>query len=132
MPRPEKPVDAADGPVAAFAVQLRATRRAAGLTYRQMSKQVHYSVPTLSSAAAGRELPSWAVTWAYVSACGIPENQKEVWEGRWREAHAGTQRPARTIPMPRLHGQSNRQQNLDAPAMPQQDHPTAARSRGEP
>ncbi len=83
MGRPERPVDHRNGPVAAFAVDLRARRNAAGLTYRQMAKLVHFSVPTLSSAAAGREPPTWMVLSAYLAACGVDDAELATWRSRW-------------------------------------------------
>ncbi|MGW2640135.1 nSTAND1 domain-containing NTPase [Streptomyces sp. NPDC001348] len=46
-----------------------------------MAQNTDYSVATLSRAAAGDQLPSLAVTLAYVRACGA---DPEEWEQRWR------------------------------------------------
>lgn len=82
--RPEKPVDPPEGPVAEFALQLRARRRDAGLTYWQMTRRAHYSVPALSLAASGRQRPSWEVTKAYLLACNTPHDQIDgAWRKRW-------------------------------------------------
>ncbi|AOR37577.1 hypothetical protein BFF78_37655 [Streptomyces fodineus] len=66
-----------------FAYELRKLRQeAGGLTYREMALRAHYSVTTLSQAAAGEQLPSLGVTLAYVRAC---DGDAEEWERRWRE-----------------------------------------------
>ncbi|GAA3774645.1 helix-turn-helix domain-containing protein [Streptomyces phyllanthi] len=84
MGRRETPLDPAAGPVQRFAYELRKLRQEAdGLTYREMARRAHYSVTTLSQAAAGEQLPSLAVTLAYVKACG---GAPEEWERRWHEA----------------------------------------------
>ncbi|MFI7544898.1 hypothetical protein [Actinoplanes sp. NPDC049599] len=75
-------MDPSAGAVQAFAYDLRKLRREAGdLTYRVMAARVHYSVTTLSQAAAGERMPSLAVTLAYVAACG---GDAAEWERRWR------------------------------------------------
>ncbi|MFE7121391.1 helix-turn-helix domain-containing protein, partial [Streptomyces sp. NPDC057654] len=80
MPRRERPLDAGDTPALRFAADLRRLRRKAGNpTYRQLSERAHYSIATLSSAAAGRSLPSRTVTLAYVRAC---EGNVTEWERR--------------------------------------------------
>ncbi|WP_308427912.1 nSTAND1 domain-containing NTPase [Streptomyces roseolilacinus] len=64
-----------------FAHELRELRReAGGPTYREMARRAHYSVTSLSRAAAGEVLPSLAVVSAYVEACG---GDREEWERRW-------------------------------------------------
>src|SRR5438132_165283 len=65
MPRPERPLDPADGPVSDFAAQLRELRQAAGNPgYRRLAQRAHYSAATLAAAASGRRLPSLEVTLA--------------------------------------------------------------------
>lgn len=84
MGRRETPVDPNAGPVQRFAFELRKLRHeAGGLTYREMARRAHYSVTALSQAAAGEQLPSLAVTVAYVKACG---GDPKEWERRWAEA----------------------------------------------
>ncbi|MFJ4713488.1 helix-turn-helix domain-containing protein [Streptomyces sp. NPDC088785] len=84
MGRREAPLDPAEGPVQRFADELRKLRReTGGLTYREMARRAHYSVTSLSQAAAGEQMPSLAVSLAYVAACG---GDVAEWEGRWREA----------------------------------------------
>ncbi|OEU90822.1 hypothetical protein DB35_04575 [Streptomyces abyssalis] len=77
-------MDPEAGPVPRFAAGLRALRESAGRpTYRAMAGQARYGVTTLSQAAAGKQLPTRAVTLAYVKACG---GDLIEWERRWREA----------------------------------------------
>ncbi|MGI5340821.1 XRE family transcriptional regulator [Streptomyces sp. CA-181903] len=81
MPRPERLLDPAAGPLEAFAHDLRALRRQAGNpSYRTMAKTAHYSVATLSEAARGLHKPSLKVTLAYVTACG---GDPDLWARRW-------------------------------------------------
>ncbi|MFI6094688.1 helix-turn-helix domain-containing protein [Lentzea sp. NPDC051213] len=83
MPRRERPLGPEDTPLIRFAADLRRLRQEAGSpTYRELGKLAHYSVTTLSEAAAGRELPSLAVTLAYVTACG---GDVDEWRSRWEE-----------------------------------------------
>ena len=71
MGRKERTLDHADGPLAEFAVSLRRLRRSAGSpSYRTLAERTHFSVATLSRAAAGNTLPSAEVTQAFVVACG--------------------------------------------------------------
>ncbi|MEU6224783.1 helix-turn-helix domain-containing protein [Streptomyces sp. NPDC047042] len=82
MPRGERPLDPDGGPLSEFAARLRKLRDQAGRpTYRDLARDAHYSIATLSSAAAGRQLPSLAVTLAYVRACGGDERE---WKLIWR------------------------------------------------
>ncbi|MFE9703308.1 helix-turn-helix domain-containing protein [Streptomyces sp. NPDC005930] len=86
MPRKESPLPLDDGPVVQFAAELRELRRAAGgPSYRDLAARAHYSVATLSSAAAGRRLPSLEVTRGYVGACG---GDVERWEALWHTTAA--------------------------------------------
>ncbi|MFJ8076754.1 WD40 repeat domain-containing protein [Streptomyces sp. NPDC096176] len=84
--RTEGELDPEAGPVPRFAAALRALRESAGKpTYRAMAQRAQYGVTTLSQAAAGKHLPTRAVTLAYVKACG---GDVIEWERRWREASA--------------------------------------------
>ncbi|MFE2252834.1 helix-turn-helix domain-containing protein, partial [Streptomyces lavendulae] len=81
MARKERPLDGGDGPLLEFATALRRLRHEAGSPpYRDLSARAHYSVATLSGAAAGRRLPSLDVTLSYVRACGGDPGE---WERRW-------------------------------------------------
>ncbi len=78
----------------ALAYDLRQLRRAAGgPSYRQLSRQAHYSVTALSETAEGEVLPTLEVTLAYVTAC---EGDRDEWGARWRtvaqQLTAGDQR----------------------------------------
>ncbi|MEU3827063.1 XRE family transcriptional regulator [Streptomyces sp. NPDC029080] len=87
MPRKESPLPDGDDPVVRFAAGLRELRRTAGgPSYRDLAARAHYSVATLSSAAAGRRLPSLEVTRGYVRAC---EGDVEQWEALWHTTTAG-------------------------------------------
>jgi hypothetical protein len=84
--------DAAALPVAGFAARLRELRERAGRpSYRQLAQVTHYSHTVLSQAAAGRSLPSLAVTQAFVRACG---GDVDEWSARWREAERAVRQPA--------------------------------------
>ncbi|MEU0569243.1 AAA family ATPase [Nonomuraea sp. NPDC005983] len=86
MGRRERPVDPADGPMAAFAVELRKLRQeSGGPSYRAMAARVPCSAATLAKAAAGDLLPTLPVTLAYVQAC---DGDVEWWRTRWEEALA--------------------------------------------
>ncbi|MFG2346695.1 nSTAND1 domain-containing NTPase [Streptomyces phaeochromogenes] len=86
MARAERPLDAGDGELLQFAADLRQLRKkAGGPTYRELAALAHYSVATLSQAAAGRRLPSLSVTVAYVEACG---GDVREWERRWHTVAA--------------------------------------------
>jgi hypothetical protein len=79
-------LDIDSGPVARFAADLRELRRGAGgLPYRSMATSANFAASVLSEAAAGRKLPSLAITLAYVRACGGDEDE---WRGRWQKVAA--------------------------------------------
>ncbi|HEX6356238.1 helix-turn-helix domain-containing protein [Actinophytocola sp.] len=93
MPRPERPVDPAEGAIQEFAVTLRELReRAGGPTYRSLADRTGLSVSTLADAAGGRRLPTLAVAVAYAVACGGDEHE---WAARWRAVAAGQASPER-------------------------------------
>ena len=86
MPRGERPLDAGDTALLRFAGELRRLRDKAGRpTYRELARRAHYSAASLSDAAAGRRLPSLAITLAYVRAC---EGDAGEWERHWQETAA--------------------------------------------
>lgn len=88
MGRPERGLDAIDGPVESFVAELRDLRRTAGNpSYRELAKRAHYAPTTFSSAVSGYRLPTLDVTLAFVSAC---EGDVSRWEERWREADSQT------------------------------------------
>jgi WD40 repeat protein len=80
MPRPEQPIEGTDA-LAGLASGLRKLRQEAGSPpYRALARRAHFSSTTLAEAAAGRRLPTLAVTLAYVQACG---GDAAEWTGRW-------------------------------------------------
>ncbi|MDH6135612.1 hypothetical protein P3T37_005028 [Kitasatospora sp. MAA4] len=83
MARRPRPIDPTDGPLPAFAYDLRTVREEAGNpTYRALAGLAGFSATTLSDAAGGVRQPSLEVTLAYVGACG---GDVTLWESRWRE-----------------------------------------------
>jgi WD40 repeat protein len=96
VPRRERPLDVEDGPLLEFATRLRALREQAGRpTYRDLARRAHYSIATLSGAAGGRQLPTLAVTLAYVRACGGDEREWErIWHRTAAACAAGAAGPA--------------------------------------
>ncbi|MEU4218484.1 hypothetical protein [Actinoplanes sp. NPDC026623] len=100
MGRPERPIDPEAGPLPRFAFDLRHLREKAGSpSYRQLARQAHYSATALSEAAGALQLPSLAVTLAYVRACdGDPVER----ERRWREVAAAHEDGCEDRPSPYL------------------------------
>ncbi len=79
-----------------FAVELRELRRGAGGPgYRELARRAHYSPTTLAQAARGEQLPTLAVTLAYVRACG---GDAAEWETRWHAAAAAVGLPGEPLP----------------------------------
>lgn len=70
----------------AFAAALQRVRRQAGLSYRQLADRAHYSHPHLVRATNGKHLPTWDVTAAFLTGCGVPTDLMPVWRRRWEEA----------------------------------------------
>jgi hypothetical protein len=102
MGRPERPLDATNGPIAAFAHDLRVLRsRAGNPSYRELARTALFAPSVLSSAASGHRLPTLAVTLAFVSACG---GDRAAWERRWRTiaGQAGIAAEARDERVPSL------------------------------
>ncbi|WP_307806406.1 helix-turn-helix domain-containing protein [Streptomyces sp. FH025] len=92
MGRQEQPLDAGDGPLAHFALDLRELRRRAGSPpYRRLAARTNYSASTLAEAAAGRRLPSDGVLAAFVAACG---GDPVEWEHRRVRTHQLITRPS--------------------------------------
>jgi hypothetical protein len=74
-----------DGPLYDFAQGLRDLRAQApgAPTYRELARRANYAASVLSTAAAGRSLPTLEVTLAYVRACGAEPEEAELWRERW-------------------------------------------------
>src|SRR3954447_8267661 len=84
--RRERAVDPLEGPLQAFAYDLRKVRADAGNpTYRALAKSAGYSAATLSEAAGGTRKPTLDVVLAYVGAC---RGDVELWSRRWHELEA--------------------------------------------
>jgi hypothetical protein len=84
--RVQRRPDPSAGPVAWFAYELQLLREKAGSPdYRSMAAQAHCAASTLSTAAAGRRVPTWETTRAFIRVCGGDEAE---WRSRW-EAVAG-------------------------------------------
>ncbi|WOP38585.1 protein kinase [Streptomyces sp. Li-HN-5-13] len=81
MARREAPIP--EGPLHDFAQGLRDLRASAPgkPTYRELERRARYSHSALSDAAAGRRLPTWPLTQAYVKACG---GDVDEWRQRWQ------------------------------------------------
>ena len=91
MPRPQRPLDPSDGPVAAFATELRALRARAGdPKFATMARRSGRSKTALSEAVGGRHLPRWETVVGFVEACS---EDPETWRARWdgvRATSSGT------------------------------------------
>jgi transcriptional regulator with XRE-family HTH domain len=72
--------------VEAFAAALQRVRRQAGLTYRDLADRAHYSHAHLVRAAGGKQLPTWDVTAAFLTGCGVPSDLMPVWRRHWETA----------------------------------------------
>lgn len=84
MGRPERPIDPAASPVAAFATELRKLRDVSGRpSYRELAGRANFSAAVLAEAAGGRSFPTLGVVRAYARACGADVGE---WEQRWQRA----------------------------------------------
>lgn len=100
MPRPERPLDPAAGPIQAFAADLRKLRQEAGNPkYLQMQRLTGRSRTSLAEAAGGDHLATWETVEAYVRACG---GDLADWERRWMHVHdtVRAKREAHGTPQP--------------------------------
>lgn len=104
MARAEKPIPQT-GKLADLATSLRELRRRRGLTYRQIASKANYSPAALSTAASGRELPSWPVTEAYARACGTAGAQLRGLRELWQQAADEAAQTVAAPPVPAVrHG----------------------------
>ncbi len=70
----------------ALAARLRELRRLAGNPgYRELARRSGFSLAALANAAGGRQMPSLAVTMAFVRACG---GDPVEWQTHWQQAAA--------------------------------------------
>lgn len=76
-------------PIGRFAADLQALKVKSGLTLAVISSRSDISVPTLSKAFNGRNLPSWQTVSGIVEACGGSIRQ---WRGRYETCGAATAR----------------------------------------
>lgn len=133
MGRKQRTLDPGAGPVAEFALQLRALRERAGTpTFATMSRRAHRSVSVLSEAAGGVEFPTWPTVLAFVQACG--EADTDAWLERWERVRSALaenpgpppssdrSHPSRPIPAGTLGG-------TPAPAVPAAPQPRSLRWR---
>ncbi|MFD5420925.1 hypothetical protein ACFWJT_23215 [Streptomyces sp. NPDC127069] len=116
MPRQPSPISPDASPeLRELASAMRDLKDSAGLTFSALTERVHYSTAALSGAVSGKKLPTWEVTWAFISGCD-PEADEQVWKQRWLAAEEGeirrneaeatdeeatTRRPAGAVPRPR-------------------------------
>lgn len=85
MGRPEKPVDPsvpALCALGALAEHLRAMRRDADLTYRQLAERTNYSLAQLKRAASGVPLPAYKLMLSYATGCSLER------KGEWARMQA--------------------------------------------
>jgi transcriptional regulator with XRE-family HTH domain len=75
--------------VETFAIALQRVRRHAGLSYRELAARAHYSHPHLIRATSGKQLPTWDVTAAFLTGCGVPAELLPVWHRRWDDVNRG-------------------------------------------
>ena len=77
--------------VVAFAGALQRVRHQAGLTYRELADHAHYSHAHLVRATSGKQVPSWDVTTAFLTGCGVPAELLPVWRRHWESASRESQ-----------------------------------------
>ncbi|MFF0561937.1 helix-turn-helix domain-containing protein [Streptomyces sp. NPDC004266] len=86
MPRTDAPIHPEATPqLERLASSLRQVKETSGLSYRALGNTAHYSAASLSQAASGRKLPTWAITWAYVRTCD-PDADRDYWHSLWESA----------------------------------------------
>lgn len=94
MPRPQRPLDPSDGPVQAFAAELRKLWQDAGEPkVLQMQRKTGRSKTALSDAMGGDHLPTWETVAAFVEYCGGDLRQ---WRTKWERTHE--ERRQRNLP----------------------------------
>jgi transcriptional regulator with XRE-family HTH domain len=70
-----------------FAGRLRWARRQAGdPSYRELERQMEYSISSISRGLSGRSFPRWEFTEKFLRACRVPEHRVQgPWRNRWIE-----------------------------------------------
>ncbi|GLZ51545.1 helix-turn-helix transcriptional regulator [Actinomycetospora sp. NBRC 106378] len=100
MPRPQRELDPAGGPLVEFARDLRALRERAGSPkFTTMARRTGRSKTALADASAGRHLPRWETVEDYVRAC---DADPDPWRARWDALRTmpGTPPPEEEPPEP--------------------------------
>lgn len=97
MARPEQRLVRDGTPLRELAFWLRDVRAGSGLTYARLAARSGYSVSTLQEAAAGRRLPTLAVTLAFAQACGADQ---EAWQRYWTEVRRAVDSGSAVAPAP--------------------------------
>lgn len=78
-----------------LANDLNRLRVEAGITsLRSLAKLTHYSHTSISQAVGGKDLPSLAVTLAFVRACG---GDQKIWQQRWQRVYAAVNSPTTQV-----------------------------------
>jgi hypothetical protein len=98
MPRPQRELDPAGGPLVEFARDLRVLReRAGGPKFTTMARRTGRSKTALADASAGRHLPRWETVEDFVKAC---DADPEPWRPRWEALRAELGAPPPTVEEP--------------------------------
>ncbi|MFE3761118.1 hypothetical protein ACFXPI_05040 [Streptomyces sp. NPDC059104] len=97
MPRQPSPISPDASPeLRELASAMRDLKDGAELTFSALNERVHYSTAALSGAVSGKKLPTWDVTWAFISGCD-PEADEPVWKQRWLAAEEGELRRVEAV-----------------------------------
>lgn len=81
------------GPLEGFAYDLRQLREKAGTPdYRSMARRVGCAPSTLSTAAAGKRMPTLDATLLFVRACGCDPTEQAQWSRHWKSVRAELER----------------------------------------
>ncbi|MFF4909991.1 helix-turn-helix domain-containing protein [Streptomyces sp. NPDC001260] len=97
MARPEQDLVRDGTPLRELAFWLRDLRAGSGLTYARLAARSGYSISTLQEAAAGRRLPTLAVTLAFARACGADQ---EAWQRYWTQVRRALDSGSTVAPAP--------------------------------
>ncbi|WP_327591258.1 hypothetical protein OHA25_61145 (plasmid) [Nonomuraea sp. NBC_00507] len=88
-----------DGPIGQFAQRLRdrMDEVVPALTFRAMKQKAFCSHAVLAEACAGKKLPSWVVTEAFVRACGADDAEVKAWHEDWLQTQRSVGRLRRKL-----------------------------------